>query len=79
VLLSSFQGDLLAIRVDCFGVVAESFNAVGDFNESAETGYPQDLTMQYIADVMRLEETFPNVGRRGSKPSCTMWNWFRSV
>ena len=57
-----FESQRLAIGIHGFAVVAQAFDAFSDFDESAERGHPQDFAMQHVADVMLLEERFPDVG-----------------
>src|ERR1051326_6298575 len=48
-----------ARRIRGFRVVAEAFNAFGNFNERAELCQAQHLSMNYVANAMRLEEALP--------------------
>src|SRR5450631_1926076 len=61
VLEARLQMKRLAVFVGGFGLVAQAFNTLRDFDERAECGYSQDFAVNHIADVMRLEEGLPNV------------------
>src|SRR5438876_6995744 len=45
-----------------FGDVAETLNALGDFNESAELSGAEHLAVNHVADAMGGEEALPNIG-----------------
>src|SRR5581483_6153994 len=62
VFLAWLQRDVLAIGVHCFGVMAEAFNTVGNFDECAKAGDPKHFPFQNVPNMMLLEETFPNIG-----------------
>ena len=44
-----------------FGDVAEAFNALGDFNKSAELRRAQHLAVDHVAHAMRGEEALPHI------------------
>jgi hypothetical protein len=50
------------IVTNCLGDVAETFNALGDFNKSAELRSAKDLAVDHIAHAVRSEEALPDVG-----------------
>ena len=52
----------LSVGIHGFRVVTESFDALGDLYKCAEAGYAQNFSVPHIANVMLLEESFPNVG-----------------
>src|SRR5579864_7848224 len=62
VLQARLQVQRLSVFVSGFRLVAEALDALGDFDESTECRYAQDFAVHYVADVVRLEEGFPNVG-----------------
>src|SRR5579862_3099977 len=47
--------------VDCLGDVAETLDALGDFDEGAELGSAQDLAVDDVADAVLLEEGVPHI------------------
>src|SRR5580704_2849061 len=59
---SGLKGHGLAVSVDRFRFVAQAFDAFGDFDERAERCYAQDFAVDDVADVVSLEERFPDVG-----------------
>src|ERR1700679_1794373 len=59
---SGLEGHGLAVSVDRFRFVAQAFDAFGDFHERAKRGYAQHFAVDHVADVMSLEERFPDVG-----------------
>ena len=50
------------LRIDRFGVVAEAFECLGDLDERAEAGYPQDFSVHHVTDVMLFEEVSQTSG-----------------
>jgi len=62
VLLTGFELRGLAGHFAGFRDVAEAFNALGDFNESAELGGAKYLAVDLIADAVSGEEALPYIG-----------------
>ena len=56
------QLERLAIPSSGFGIVAQTFDAFGDFDESAEAGHPQNFALNHVANAMLLEEGLPDIG-----------------
>src|SRR5439155_12000006 len=61
VLNAWLQVNLLSIRIHCLGIVAQTFNAFSDFYEGSESGDPQHLAVNNVANPVLVEERFPNV------------------
>src|SRR5256885_2088678 len=62
VLDARFKMQRLAIAVQGFGLVAQAFDALGDFDERTECGYAQNFSVDNVANMMSLEERLPDVG-----------------
>ena len=62
VLVAGLEMHRLSVAIDGFGVVAEAFDALSDFDECAEVGHAQNLAVDDVADAMLREERIPNIG-----------------
>src|ERR1041384_2368157 len=60
-LLSRIQLNGSPTGIRGFRVVAETFNAFSDLNESTELSQPKHFSVDHIANTMRLEEALPGV------------------
>ena len=61
VFLAWLQMNRLAVGIDGFGIVAETFNSVGQLDKRAEAGYAEHFAVQNVADMMLLEECLPDI------------------
>jgi len=52
----------LAVSIDRFRLVAQTFHAFGNLHERTECSYAQHFAVDHIADVVGLEERFPHIG-----------------
>ena len=62
VLHAGFQAGVASFTLTSFGDMAESFDALGDFNERAKLGGAQNLAVDYVAYAVRSEEALPDIG-----------------
>src|SRR5271165_3693138 len=62
VLNAGFKMQRLTVAIDCFRLVAQTFHAFGDLDKSSKGGHAQHFAVNYVADVMRCEESFPDIG-----------------
>src|SRR6476620_436560 len=62
VFLSGFQFGWSAAGVSGFRVMAEPFNTLCNFHESAELGQPQNFAVDHITNAVCLKESLPGVG-----------------
>src|SRR5690242_12596050 len=51
----------VAAFVRRFGLMAETLDAFGDFDEGSECRYAQDFAVHDVTDVMALEEGLPDI------------------